>query len=244
MIESVSVIIPCIVNGKKEYLPSFKLKQVFKQFYTLLKKEFVLELRQKYAIGGILLYVAASTMLVFLSMGALEGNLWITFYWLLMLFAAVNAIAKSFTNDAGDKQIYYYQLVNPQTVLFAKIAYNFLLLLLMAGMGLVVFILLFNNPITDYVIFFTVFFLGVLSFSILFTVMSAIATQSGGSAVIMPIISFPVIVPVFVLLLKLSTAAVNNAGSLNFYKDVFSILAIIVAILAVSFLLFPYIWRD
>jgi len=217
---------------------------VLQQFYTLLKKEFVLELRQKYAIGGILLYVAASTMLVFLSMGVLEANLWITFYWLLMLFAAVNAIAKSFTNDAGDKQLYLYQLANPQIVLLAKIAYNFLLLFLMAGLGLLIFIILFNNPIVDYRIFFTIFFLGVLSFSILFTVMSAIAAQSGGSAVIMPIISFPVIVPVFVLLLKLSSASVSNMGTLNYYKDVFSILAINVAILAVSFLLFPYIWRD
>lgn len=217
---------------------------MFKQFYTLLKKEFVLELRQKYAIGGILLYVAASTMLVFLSLGVLEANLWITFYWLLMLFAAVNAIAKSFTNDAGDKQLYLYQLANPQIVLLAKIVYNFLLLLLMAGIGLLVFIILFNNPIIDYSIFFTVFFLGVLSFSILFTVMSAIATQSEGSAVIMPIISFPVIVPVFVLLLKLSIAAVSNVGTLNYFEDVFSVLAINVAILAVSFLLFPYLWRD
>jgi len=217
---------------------------MYKQFYTLLKKEFVLELRQKYAIGGILLYVAASTMLVFLSMGALEASLWITFYWLLMLFAAVNAIAKSFTNDAGEKQLYLYQLANPQVVLLSKIVYNFLLLLLMAGIGLLVFIILFNNPIVDYNIFTTVFFLGVLSFSVLFTVMSAIAAQSGGSAIIMPIISFPVIVPVFVLLLKLSSASVTNFGTLNYYKDVFSVLAINVAILAVSFLLFPYIWRD
>lgn len=217
---------------------------MFKQFYTLLKKEFVLELRQKYAIGGIMLYVAASSMLVFLSMGTLEAKLWITFYWLLMLFAAVNAIAKSFTNDAGDKQLYLYQLANPQVVLLAKIMYNFLLLLLMAAIGLLVFIVLFNNPIVDYNIFTTVFFLGVLSFSVLFTVMSAIAAQSGGSAIIMPIISFPVIVPIFVLLLKLSNASVTNFGTLNYYKDVFSVLAINVAILSVSFLLFPYIWRD
>jgi len=217
---------------------------LLKQFYTLLKKEFVLELRQKYAIGGILLYVASSTMLVFLSMGALNATLWITFYWLLMLFAAVNAIAKSFTNDAGDQQLYLYQLANPQIVLLAKVVYNFLLLFFMAGIGILVFIILFNNPINNYGIFTTVFFLGILSFSVLFTVMSAIASQSGGSAVIMPIISFPVIVPVFVLLLKLSTASVGNMGSLNFYKDVFSVLAINVAILSVSFLLFPYIWRD
>lgn len=217
---------------------------MFKQFHTLLKKEFILELRQKYAIGGILLYVAASTMLVFLSMGTLEPNLWITFYWLLMLFAAVNAIAKSFTNDAGNKQLYLYQLANPHLVLLTKITYNFLLLLLMASIGLLVFILLFNNPIVDYKIFTTIFFLGVLSFSTLFTVMSAIAAQSGGSAIIMPIISFPVIVPIFVLLVKLSAASVSNFGTLNYYKDVFSVLAINVAILSVSFLLFPYIWRD
>jgi len=97
--------------------------------------------------------------------------------------------------DSGERQLYFYQLVNPYLLLLSKIIYNFLLLLLMSVIGLLAFIILFNNPIVEYGIFATVFILGVLSFSILFTVMSSIATQSGGSSVIMPIISFPVIVP-------------------------------------------------
>jgi len=114
----------------------------------------------------------------------------------------------------------------------------------MSIIGLLAFMLLFDNPVVEYDIFATVFFLGVLSFSILFTVMSSIATQSGGSSVIMPIISFPVIVPVFVLLLKLSKYAVTESGTLNYTQDVLSVLGINFAILAVAFLLFPYIWRN
>ncbi len=217
---------------------------MFKQLSRLIIKEFQLEWRQKYALGGIVLYVAASMMLVFLSTYSLQPIMWITFFWLMMLFAAINALAKSFMQDSGERQLYFYQLVNPYMLLLSKIIYNFLLLLLMSVIGLLAFIILFNNPIVEYTIFVTVFFLGVLSFSILFTVMSSIATQSGGSSVIMPIISFPVIVPVFVLLLKLSKYAVTSTGTLNYAQDVLSVLAINVAILSVAFLLFPYIWRN
>jgi len=215
-----------------------------KQLSKLIQKEFQLEWRQKYALGGIVLYVAASMMLVFLATFSLEPVMWITFFWLMMLFAAINALAKSFIQDSGERQLYFYQLVNPYLLLLSKIIYNFLLLLLMSVIGLLAFMLLFNNPIVEYKIFATVFILGVLSFSVLFTVMSSIATQSGGSSVIMPIISFPVIVPVFVLLLKLSKYAVTETGTLNYSQDVLSVLGINVAILAVAFLLFPYIWRD
>jgi len=217
---------------------------MIKQLGKLIIKEFQLEWRQKYALGGIVLYVAASMMLVFLATFSLEPIMWITFFWLMMLFAAINALAKSFIQDSGERQLYFYQLVNPYLLLLSKIIYNFLLLLLMSVIGLLAFMLLFNNPIVEYGIFATVFILGVLSFSILFTVMSSIATQSGGSSVIMPIISFPVIVPVFVLLLKLSKYAVTETGALNYSQDVLSVLAINVTILAVAFLLFPYIWRN
>ena len=191
-----------------------------------------------------MLYVAASTMLVFLATQNLSATMWITMFWLILLFSAVNALAKSFMLDAGERQIYHYQLSSPTKVLLAKLIYNFLLLLFMSLVALIAFIMLFGHPIISPSIFATTFLMGVLSFSILFTVMSSIAVQSGGSSVIMPIISFPVSVPVFVLLLKLSRAAVTNEGVLNYGKDVLSLLAINAVILAVAFLLFPYIWRD
>jgi len=198
----------------------------------------------KYALGGVLLYVAASSMLVFLATQTLSSTMWITMFWLILLFSAVNALAKSFMLDAGERQIYHYQLSSPSKVLLAKLIYNFLLLLLMSAVTLFTFILFFGSPIQNFGLFSIVFILGVLSFSILFTVMSSIAVQSGGSSVIMPIISFPVSVPMFVLLLKLSRAAVTNEGVLNYSRDVGSLLAINAVILAVAFLLFPYIWRD
>jgi len=44
--------------------------------------------------------VAASMMLVYLSTFSLAPMMWITFFWLMMLFAAINALAKSFIQDS------------------------------------------------------------------------------------------------------------------------------------------------
>ncbi|MEZ4918326.1 MAG: hypothetical protein R2792_04395 [Saprospiraceae bacterium] len=52
--------------------------------------------------------------------------------WLIVLFASINAVVKSFVQESGARQIYYYQLADPSMLLLAKIVYNTLLLFVLS----------------------------------------------------------------------------------------------------------------
>ena len=68
----------------------------FKEISFLFRKEMMLEWRQKYALGGILLYVTSTVFVVFLSFVKVLPDVWNALFWIISLFASVNAVAKSF----------------------------------------------------------------------------------------------------------------------------------------------------
>ena len=60
------------------------------QFLTLLRKEFVIEFRQRYAISGIVLYVISMVFVVYASSIKVGPKEWNVFFWLIVLFAEMS----------------------------------------------------------------------------------------------------------------------------------------------------------
>lgn len=90
---------------------------------TLLAKDFRLEWRQRAALGGLLLYVGSTVFVSFLSFSLRGGTppapAWNALFWVILLFAAVNAVAKGFMQESPGQRLYYYTLVRPQAVILA-----------------------------------------------------------------------------------------------------------------------------
>jgi len=63
---------------------------------ALVKKDLLLELRQQYTFYGVLLYVASTIFVIYLSVGQPEEQVWNSLFWIVQLFVCVNAVAKSF----------------------------------------------------------------------------------------------------------------------------------------------------
>ena len=66
---------------------------------------------------------------------------------------------------------------------------------------------------------------------------------SGGNATLMPILSFPIVIPLLALLITISKGALG-LGDSNLNKDIGVLIAINGILGSVSFILFPYLWRD
>ncbi len=209
----------------------------------LLKKELTLELRQKYALGGILLYVSSMIFVVFLSFTKVDPLLWNTLFWIISLFASLNAVVKSFIQENSARQLFYYQLSNPTAIIISKIIYNTALLLIINVLSFVILALMFGNPVTDTPQYFLAILLGSVGFSITFTFISAIAAKANNSATMMAILSFPVILPILISLIKLSKSAIRLMDT-SWQSDVLNLAAIDVILLALCFLLFPFLWKD
>ena len=215
-----------------------------KQINYLIAKEIKLELRNKYALGGILLYVISTIFVSYLCFKQIvTPATWNALFWIILLFASLNAVAKSFITETKGKLLYIYSLVSPQAVIISKIIYNSLLLLVLSGLCLVVYCLFIGNKIQDMPLFLLTLTMGSFGFSSLLTMVSAIASKSGNSFTLMAILSFPIILPLLMVLIKLSKNALDGLEKWD-VQYLLILLCINMIIIALSYLLFRYLWRD
>jgi heme exporter protein B len=220
--------------------------KLFNQTKYLLRKEILLEWRSKYAFNGVLLYVVSTVFVCYLSFNfrKTEPVVWNVIFWIIMLFAAVNAIAKSFLQESQSRLLYYYTIASPHAIILSKIIYNILLMTLLGILALVIYSLFFKNDLGDPWYYVLAVILGSVSFSTVFTMISAIASKASNNGTLMAILSFPVIIPVILLLIKFSKNAMDGLDRSVSLDEMGILCAINVIVIATSLLLFPYLWRD
>jgi heme exporter protein B len=86
--------------------------------------------------------------------------------------------------------------------------------------------------------------LGSVGFSIAFTFIASIAAKANNSATLMAILSFPVILPILLTLIRLSQISLRLLQDTSYKKDIINLLAIDAILLTLTFVLFPFIWKD
>ena len=221
---------------------------MFKEVTYLVQKDFLLEWRQKYAFNGMLLYVGSTVFVCYLSFrlrfADLEVPVWNALFWIILLFTSVNAIAKSFGQENRGRLLYYYSIVSPQGVILAKMVYNTLLMLVLALICYGFYAGIIGNPVQDQAMFLCTILLGAVGFSTSLTMISSIAAQAANSSTLMAVLSFPVMIPMLLMLMKLSKNAIDGLDRTVNTDEVLTLLAINLIVVSVSYILFPYLWRS
>ncbi len=217
---------------------------LYKQVKHLIKKELLLEWRSKYALNGVLLYVVSTIFVCYLSLVSVNPLTWNALFWIIMLFASINAVSKSFLQESKGRQLYIYTIASPLALIISKTIYNMLLMVILTVIALVFYMLVFDYVPEDLGLYLVATLLGSISFSTIFTMVSAIASKAGNGGMLMAILSFPVIIPVLVVLIKLTKNAIDGLDRSVSLDEIGLLLIINVLVGAVSLLLFPYLWRD
>lgn len=224
------------------------MRLLFKEIGALIRKEIVLEWRQRYALNGMLLYVVSTVLICYMSFSLSAGNIekptWNTLYWIILLFAAVNAVAKSFMQERYGRFLYYYTLVSPQGIILSKIVYNAILMLLLSLVGYGFYSIMLGNPVEDHALFIIAILLGALGFSTTLTMVSGIASKASNNSVLMAILSFPVIIPMLLMLMKVSKNAMDGLDRAVSSDEILTLAAINMIVITLSYILFPYLWRS
>lgn len=217
-----------------------------REITALIHKDLMLELRQKYAINGILLYVFSTIFVVQLSFGrVIDDTTWIALFWVILLFAAFNAVSKSFVQESSARRLYYFTLASPVSVIASKMIYNALLMVFLGGLSLGIYTLFMGMPALGMSLFLPAFILGCIGLATAITMVSAIASRTGNNTALTAILGFPVVLPLLLLLIKASQLSLSRSvADIEMLKLLLSITLIdaVVAILAI--VLFPYLWRD
>lgn len=217
---------------------------MWRETRILILKEINLEWRNKYALNGLILYVFAMVFLVYISFTQIQAQTWNALFWIILFFASVNGVAKSFMLESQHRNLYYFSLAGPLAIFFSKLIYNILLLFILGLMCLGAMSLLATIDIANVPFFILALGLGCIGFSLTLTLTSAIASKANNRATLMAVLSFPLIIPILVLLIKLSLSAISGDAISAHVKDILILLAIDLIIASLAYILFPYLWKD
>jgi len=218
------------------------------QVQAWLYKEFLMEWRQKYALNGIILYTVSTIFICYLAFSirgaSMSPNVWNTLLWIIVLFSAINAIAKSFLQESDRRNVYYYSITSPLAIIIAKIIYGMILMSVLVSLALLVYSVLLGNPVDDLLLYIFVLFTASLALSSMLTMLSAIASKAGNNSMIMAILSFPIVAPVILMAIKASKNAMDGLARSESMDEILVLIALNVIIITLALLLFPYLWRN
>lgn len=220
--------------------------KAMQKILTLVKKDILLELRQKHSFYGVLLYIAATVYVLYLSFpSAPDPVAWNSLFWVIQLFVCINTVAKSFLSESRGRMLYFYSISSPVDFIFAKLIFNVLLMVIMSLITIILFFAFLENPVSDSLKFMGIALLGGISISLVFTLMSAIAAKAQQNAALIAILGFPVILPQLLLLMRLSRAAFGEVFRDGAILQLTGLILLLnVAVIVLAFILFPFLWKD
>lgn len=217
----------------------------FRQYRRLVIHEFTLEMKNKQAITSLLVYSLASIYISYLSYSQqLDPVSWNALFWIIMLFAATNAIARSFLQESRGIQLFNYLLMNPANVILAKTSYNILLLTILGLVNLLAFSLFFDLPIHDKMQFLIGLIMGSFGLSSILTLVSGIVSRAQSNAALVAILGFPLLFPLIITIIKFTQNAIEGQDWSYNQPYFLLLIALNSMIVLLSYLLFPYLWRE
>lgn len=213
----------------------------------LLLKEFHSEFRNRYALNGILLYLLSTFFLLYLifqgNTSALRKEILFSLYWLVVIFASVNAVSKSFVQESRPRFYYYYTLIDPCSMILSKIMYNSILIMVLAFLSFCFFTVFFYSFSENIALIMVVIPLGSVGLASVFSLVSAIASKTNNNFSLMAILSFPLLLPLLLVLIKVSK---NDAAGFTGQNLVylFLIACISALVILLSYILFAFLWKE
>lgn len=218
--------------------------QTIQQIIHLLKWEIQSEWRNRTAVSSVLLYVAVTTTIVYLAVTNFSAMTFNALLWIVLFFGALVASGRSFLREGGRRHLYFYQLASPEALLACKLIYNTVIIWLVSILSYSLLTFFARESfLFEYIPFVAALGLGGIGLSAVLTFVAAISARAGGNGTLMAILSLPLLTPLLYLLVNLGGEAFGltsgQAGTVIVY-----LLALDLIGLAVSLVLFPFVWRD
>lgn len=215
---------------------------------AIIRLELALDLRQRAAWAGLLLYSVGACYIGFLALrSGTTTPVWNALLWIILLFAAFNTLTRVFQREDAGRQLYLHTLADPRSVVIARTLYSMGLMLALALVTVAVYILLLGDQAlreADVALFLLTVALGGTGFAAVLTLISAIAARAGNGVGLTAVLGLPLVLPLLLSALRASKLALDGIGLNVTGTYLLWLLLIDVLTVALAYLLFPYLWRD
>lgn len=218
-----------------------------RQIWLMVWKDLLTELRTREVTGSVLVF-ALLVLLVFnftfdlrveQVLDVAPGVLWVTF-----IFAGTLVLNRAFTleKDRGCLDGLLLLPVDRSALYLGKMLTNTLFMSLVEAITLPVYVVLFDLPLPPLLLL--VVFLGTVGFAAVGTLFAAMTVHTRAREVLLPVLLFPIVVPVIVAAVKLSAGLLDGVPLGEMVHWLRLLVAFDVIFLAVAYMTFDYVVEE
>jgi len=215
---------------------------------AVVSKDVRSELRTRYAMNALLMFVVTSvaTILFALRDDDVSTEVLSGMFWVVIFFTAMSGLSRIFISEEERGTTMTLQLVaSPSVVYLGKLIFNAGLTLALSSAVTLLYLIAFPAFIIKSMEIFTItIFLGSLGFAAAATIIAAIIAKASTKGTLYPVLSFPILIPLLMTVMKSTARALDGelfTAALGEFQVLVSYLMIMVA---GSYLLFDYVWKE
>lgn len=201
------------------------------------------EWKGKHALVSALLYIFTAVLITYLSIPGLDKALFSSMFWLVVIFTTIQGVSRAFIQMRKGNFLFWQQLCTPAQFLGARLIASGLLMLVFTLFAFIIFGTMHGTGSGrfDFLLVTAITGLGISS---IFTISSSIASKTDNPGVLLPVLTFPVILPVLLIGIKAGKKAADDLGFVTYYPDLIILMLMNALIVGMGLLLIKFIWKE
>ncbi len=216
--------------------------------YSLFKKDWQSELRTRYAINALAMFILVTISVIMFSLANEKITEYLTggLLWVVIFFSAMSGLSRAFVSEEERGTTMTLHLIaSPSTIFSGKLIFNVLLVFLMNFALTFLFFILFESfVIKNFLLFTFAFILGNIGIAVSSTIIAAIISKASAKGTLYPVLSFPILLPLILTLLELTKFSMDGNSVGSSLVEIFVLVCYDVIMLTASYLLFEFIWKE
>ena len=214
-----------------------------KEIIRFIRLEFLLDLRGHFSIGSLFLFTLTVCFAGLIALQDPAIEVWNSLFWIQWVFAGILFGTNTYYREARENRLYYFGLGAGLELYIAKWIFQFVIMLAVFLLFFGVMTILSYNPVQD---IFKFLLLGIFSSACMASIVnfsSAIANLATGQALLMSVLSLPLLIPLL-LLSNYCSGICMGLHTNNFETYLLYIISIMSISFGVGIFLVDNIWRS
>jgi heme exporter protein B len=215
---------------------------------AVVMKDLRSEIRTRYGLTAIALFVVTAVALVAFATAdeQLHRPIAAGVLWVVMFFTAMTGLGRGFISEEERGTTLYLQLSAPShAVILGKLISNVLVSSLSNLTVLCLFVMLIGTiPIGSPWLLLLVLLVGSVGLATVITITSAIVATAGTRSPLLPVLSFPVLLPLIMPGMNATLLAMADVAISDVWSDLALMLSHTGIVATVSYLVFDVVWTE
>lgn len=215
--------------------------------WAVFRKDLRIEVRNRYAVNSLLLFVLGALLLVLFAVGPqpMSARIQSALLWIVMLFAASIGLGRSFVAEREQGTDLLLRLNTAPSMVFAgKLLFN---LLLVGGLTIIatsIFLILLDLSVRAPGLLAATLGLGAIGLASATTLLAALVARAARRGPLLPVLLLPLLAPLLVSGTSATRKAIAGLSWVQTQDELLTLVGFGGATISAAIVLFDYVWEE